>query len=87
VEQKQNMMNAAETKARALKLADWLKAEGVDFDDAAPILAMTLGLIIGKQAQGAPEEHVDKGVEIMSEMIRVAAIFEAKAKGQNESSH
>lgn len=75
-------MNASEAKNHALALADWIKERGIDFEDAAPILAMTAGLIIGKQASVSPRERlasrIEEGVDIISAMIQVAATFEAE---------
>lgn len=78
-------MNVLEQKTIAIKMIDWLQAEGVPSDDAAPILAMTIGLIIGKQARDI--NRVEEGVSIMSKMITVAAMFEVKQKGARHDHH
>jgi hypothetical protein len=74
------IQNAIVAKTQALMLAGWLQEQGIGFDDAMPVLAMTMGLILGKQAQGKPTTVVDEGVEIATAMVRVAAHFEAQQK-------
>jgi hypothetical protein len=78
-------LTAEDQKKIALELADWLKAKGIDFDDAAPILAMTIGLIIGQQAKGTSVPQVEKGCDIMHQMIRVAALFTAMKDNEEEA--
>lgn len=80
-------MDAVEGKKLAIEMADWLKGRGIDFDDAAPVMAMTLGLIVGAQARGNPsEENIRKGVEILRDMIMVSAVFKATGRDPNEVS-
>jgi hypothetical protein len=74
------IQNAVVAKQQAMKLAGWLQEQGISFDDAMPVLAMTMGLILGKQAQGRPEAVIDEGVDIATAMVRVAAYFEAQQK-------
>jgi hypothetical protein len=75
-------MDPVLAKQRAIALSDWLQEEHIPFDDAAPILAMTIGMILGFQARGTTIERLDEGIEIMRMMIRVSAVFEFERREQ-----
>ena len=82
-------MTAIESRAMALKLTDWLKAEGIDFEDAPPVLAMVMGVILGRQCSHVPrdklDEHLNEGIAIVSAMINVSASFEAELERERRT--
>jgi hypothetical protein len=60
-------------------LIDWLREQGIKYDDAMPILAVTIGTILKIQCRGVPKDvhdsHLMQGIEIAHGMI-LASAFE-----------
>jgi hypothetical protein len=58
-------------------LIDWLREQGIKYDDAMPVLAVTIGTILKLQCRGIPKDvhdaHLMQGVEIAHGMMMAAA--------------
>ncbi len=63
-------------KERSAALVDWLKEKEIPFDDAMPVLAIAIGTILKKQAQGTPDGHLERGYQIACGMIRASAFLD-----------
>jgi hypothetical protein len=60
-------------------LIDWLREQGIKYDNAMPVLGMTIGMILRLQCRGVPPEvrdaHLMQGVDIAYGFV-LAAAFE-----------
>jgi len=63
-------------KKHSAALIEWLKESNIPFADAMPVLAITIGTILKHQAEGTPDEHLERGYQIACGMIRAAAFLD-----------
>ena len=60
-------------KERSAALVEWLRKSDIPFDEAMPVLAVAIGIILKQQSEGTPGEHLERGYQIACGMIRAAA--------------
>ncbi len=80
-----DLARVAELQRKSHMLVDWLGATGIPFDEALPILAVTIGTILKQQMRGVPtdkyKDHLNEGIEIAHAMIVAAALLGPGSEG------
>jgi hypothetical protein len=73
-------------KKNSQSLIAWLKETGIAYDDALPVLATTVGMIIRQQCAGLPAEvreaHLWQGVNIAHGFVTATALNMPQEAGE-----